>query len=303
MTSTVTAAPPAIRVDGLGRQYRRWPRPATWALRDCAFQLPAGQVAALVGTNGSGKTTLLSVLAGLLTPTEGTAEIDGHTVPACADDGRGRTAFVAHDTPLYRRLTPADTLELGRRTHRRWDQPRAQSWLNRFDIPADRPCGDLSAGQQAQVAMAHAIGTTPSVLLLDEPMSRIDPVGRVEFIRALLAEVTDTGLTVLLSTHAVADLTGLADRLLMLAGGRLTLDADVDDLLDTHVRYTGPRSTTPPTPGDVIHETHTDRQSTYLLRLPPTTPRPSPPTPWRADPPSLDEVVVAHLRSHPGTRT
>jgi ABC-2 type transport system ATP-binding protein len=302
-TTSGTGTAPAIRVTGLGLEYRRRFRPAGRAVRDCAFELPPGRVAALVGANGSGKTSLLSVLAGVRRPTEGEVRIDGRPVPDPGADGPGRTAFVAHDTPLPRRFTVTELLEAGRRTRRRWDGPRAAAWLDRFGIPGDRWCGELSTGQQTQVALAFALGSAPSVLLLDEPLARIDPVGRVDMVRALLAEVADTGLTVLLSTHGVAELTGLADRLLLLARGRLVLDDDLDDVLDRHVRYVGPRADTPPGPGAVVLRTHTDRQSTFLVRLPDGVDRPAVAEPWRRESPTREEIVVARLRADPEVTT
>lgn len=296
-TERPDAEPAGVRVDGLGRRYRRGPRGGTWALRDCAFEVPAGSVAALVGANGAGKTTLLSVLAGLLRPTEGTALVDGLPVPARTADSLGRTAFVPQDKPLYRRFTAADMLRLGERLNRRWDQRRASSWLERFDIPPDLPCGALSSGQRAQVALAVAAGSVPSVLLLDEPLANVDPLGRVDVMRALLSDVADTGMTVLLSTHVVAELGGLADHLVLLSRGRLVLGGDLDRVLDRHLRYVGPRSDAPPGPGDVLQAAHTDRQSTFLVRLPGDAVRPTVAEPWRTEATTLEDLVVAHLRA------
>ncbi|HEX4705921.1 MAG TPA: ABC transporter ATP-binding protein, partial [Pseudonocardiaceae bacterium] len=234
MTTTVSAQPEpvpadegqiAVHVDDLGKRYRRLPRgprDGVWALRHCGFDLPPGRVAALVGANGAGKTTLLSVLAGLLTPTEGTVAIDGFPLSAhwrsgAGMDTTGRVAFVAQEKPLYKRFTVAGMLRLGARLNRTWDQRRALRWLDRFDIPLNQFCGRLSGGQQAQVSFAIALASRPSVLLLDEPLSNLDPLARREVIQDLLAEVSDTGLTVLLSTHVVTELGGVADHLLLLA--------------------------------------------------------------------------------------
>jgi len=222
----------AVEAVGLGKQYRRTLglRAGAWALRDCSFALPAGRVAALVGANGAGKTTLLSIVAGLLAPSEGSVLVGGTEpgrTPRSAPEAAGRVAFVAQEKPLYRHFTAADMLRTGAHLNRVWDHQRALGWLRDFDVPLDRPCGKLSGGQQAQVSFAVALGSCPSVLLLDEPLSNLDPLARREVTKALLAAAADTGLTVLLSTHVVAELGGVADYLLLLAKGRLLVEADV----------------------------------------------------------------------------
>ena len=279
MTTAVEDAV-AVRAQGLGKRYR-----AKWALRECAFELPAGRVAALVGANGAGKTTLMSVLAGLLDADEGSA------------GAVGRVAFVSQEKPVYRNFSAADMLRLGGRLNVVWDEGRARRWLARFEIPLDRACGKLSGGMQAQVAFALAIGSRPDVLLLDEPLANLDPLARREVTAELLGEVAETGMTVLLSTHVVAELSGVADYLLLLAHGRLLVGGDLDELLGGHVRYTGPRSDVPPALGEVVQQRHSDNQSTFLVRLPEDRPRPVVAGPWVERPPTLEDYVLAQLEA------
>ncbi len=187
-------------------------------------------------------------------------------------DTAHRVAILAQDKPLYRDFTVTDMLEFGQRTNRVWNQPRALTWLDRFDIPLDRRCGRLSGGQRAQVALAVALGARPGLLLLDEPLANLDPVARTEVTGELLAEVAETGMTVMLSTHIVAELAGVGEHLLLLSAGRPVLTGDVDDLLAGHARLTGPRADLPPSPGQIIsgpaHRTavhvhrHTPRRAT-----------------------------------------
>ncbi len=276
----------AITVEGLAKRYRKSPRASTWALRDCSFELPAGRVAALVGRNGAGKTTLLSVLAGLLQPTAGRVQLGA---------GSARVSFVAQDKPLYRYLNVADMLRLAARLNRVWDQDRALRWLRRFDVPLDRACGKLSGGQQAQVSFAVAIGARPSVLLLDEPLANLDPLARREVTKEVLAEVADAGMTVLLSTHVVAELGGVADYLMLLDAGSLLTSGDVDDMLTSHHRYVGPRSDQPPGPGTVVEASHAPHQSSFLVALPPGERPTRVAPPWTVRPVTLEELVLAHL--------
>lgn len=276
----------AVRAQALGKRYR-----SKWALRECTFDLPEGRVAALVGANGAGKTTLMTVLAGLLDADEGSA------------GAVGRVAFVSQEKPVYRHFTATDMLRLGARLNVVWDEARARRWLARFEIPLDKACGKLSGGQQAQVAFALAIGSRPTVLMLDEPLANLDPLARREVTAELLSEVAETGMTVLLSTHVVAELAGVADYLLLLAHGRLLAGGDLDDLLARHVGYTGPRSDAPPVPGAVVAARHTDNQSSFLVELPAGQPRPVVAGQWAERSPTLEDYVLAQLettRKEPG---
>ncbi|TQM82764.1 ABC-2 type transport system ATP-binding protein [Saccharothrix saharensis] len=270
----------AVRARGLGKRYR-----AKWALRECTFELPKGRVAALVGANGAGKTTLMSVLAGLLDADEGSA------------GAVGRVAFVPQEKPVYRHFTAADMLRLGARLNVVWDEERARRWLARFEVPLDRACGKLSGGGQAQVAFALAVGSRPDVLMLDEPLANLDPLARREVTAELLGEVAATGMTVLLSTHVVSELSGVADHLLLLAHGRLLAGGDLDELLARHVGYTGPRSDVPPALGEVVQARHSAGQSTFLVELPEGQPRPVVAGPWVERPPTLEDYVLAQLEA------
>lgn len=281
----------ALAVDGLGKQYRSRLRGNNWALRDCTFGLPSGRVVALVGANGAGKTTLMSILAGLLAPTEGIVALGG------TQQEPNRISFVAQDKPLYRHFSVRDMLKVGQRLNRVWDDERAKRWLRRFEIPLDRPCGRLSGGQQAHVAFAIAVGSRPAVLLLDEPLSNLDPLARRDVTQELMSEVADTGMTVLLSTHVVAELGGVADHLLLLSRGTLLIDSDSDDLLTEHLYYVGPRADEPPCAGEIIKASHSKNQSSFLVRVSPADEPASVAAPWTTRPVSLEDLVIAYLES------
>ena len=272
----------ALETHNLGKRYRR-----LWALKDFTISLPANKVIALVGANGAGKSTLMSIAAGILPATEGELRAGG------------RVVLLSQDKPLYRSFSVADMLNFGRHLNTEWDQRRALSWLGRFEIPLDRPCGKLSGGQQTQVAMAVALGARPSLLLLDEPLANLDPVARREVTGELLGEVADSDLTVVLSTHVVAELAGVGDHLLLLRAGRGALDGDVEELLAQHTRLVGPRADRPPVDGQIVQSQHTERQSTFLMRAPlgPQTPVA---TPWQAQSVTLEDLVLAYLRTGNG---
>jgi ABC-2 type transport system ATP-binding protein len=219
---------------GLGRRYGR-----IWALRDCRLAVPAGHVAALVGPNGAGKTTLLHLAVGLARPTAGQVRVLDGLVPGSSAALAG-TGFVAQDAPLYQHLTVAATLDLARSLNQRWDAAQATARLGRLGIPLGHRVGALSGGQQAQLALAIALAKRPRLLLLDEPLARLDPLARHEFLGLLMAAVAETGLSVIFSSHVLAELERIADYLIVLNAGRLQVAGRVDDLLATHRVLTGP---------------------------------------------------------------
>jgi ABC-2 type transport system ATP-binding protein len=241
----------AMSTEDLGKRYRN-----AWALTGIGLALPTGSVTALVGHNGAGKTTLLRLLAGLITPTAG----------AVHRGARGSVSYVAQDKPLYPTWKVREMLEFGARMHRHWDGALVSSWLSDLDVPLDRTCAKLSGGQRAQVALGLALGARPEILLLDEPMATLDPLARAELTRALLASVAETGVTVLLSTHQTGDLHALADRLLLLAGGRDVLSGEVDELLEGHVQIEGPGATLPVPDAAVVTRETDGRRTRATVR-------------------------------------
>ena len=252
----------ALRTSGLGKRYGR-----TWALRDCSLALPAGRIAALVGPNGAGKTTLLSLAVGLLRPTTGSVRILGAD-PMQGPEPLGRVGFVAQDTPLYPDFTAGELVTLGRKLNAGFDERLALDRLRQLEIPTDRAVETLSGGQRAQVALAIVLAKRPSLLLLDEPVASLDPLARREFLQALAGSVAEEGLTVVLSSHLLADLERLCDYLIVLSASHVQVLGAVDDLLAEHKVLVGPRRD--PSYGGVlgtiVQEHHTERQSTLLVR-------------------------------------
>jgi len=277
----------AMETDALGKRYGR-----TWALRDCSLQLPAGRIAALVGPNGAGKSTLLHLAVGLLKPDVGTVRIFGES-PQNNTDVLAQIGFVAQDTPLYADLTAAELVTMGGRLNRRWDSTFARSRLAHIGIPPDRPVGNLSGGQRAQVALALALAKRPRLLLLDEPVASLDPLARREFLQSLMGSVAESGTTVLLSSHLLADLERVCDHLIVLHDAKTQLVGNVEDLIAEHRQLVGPRHAqdTLPRAATVIRASHTDRQSTLLIRT--TVPITDPA--WTVHEVTLEDLVLAYL--------
>ena len=289
------ATVPAIATSGLGRRYGR-----TWALRDCALTLPAGRVAALVGPNGAGKTTLLHLLVGLLVPTTGEARIFGQNPTTQAGSVLPRIGFVAQDHPLYRGFSVYDMLTMGRRLNPRWDDTLALARLRRLAIPLERRIGKLSGGQQAQVALALALAKRPDLLILDEPVASLDPLARRDFLRTLSSAVEEQGITVLLSSHIIADLEQVCDYLIILADSQERLSGDIPAIRRAHQLISGPRGDTATlgaiaAAATVIEEHQSMRQVTLLVQLRDEAQPPTLPTSWQMAEPPLEEIVLAYL--------
>ncbi|RAG86994.1 ABC transporter ATP-binding protein [Streptacidiphilus pinicola] len=269
----------------LGRRYRR-----RWALRDCDFVIPTGAVCGLVGPNGSGKSTLLTLAAGLRQPSEGELRVLGLR-PGADAELRERTAFVAQDKPLYPRLTVAETLRLGRELNPRWDQRTAVGIVEQGRLPMDSRIGELSGGQRTRVALALALGKRAELLLLDEPMSDLDPLARHQLMGTLMGEAAEHGTTVVISTHILSELDGVADHLLLVDGGRVRLAGPTEEILDAHRLLRGAEGL-PLDPGTIVEVRRTGRATTALVRT-------NGPVAdgWQVETPSLDELLLAYLRS------
>src|SRR5438874_5652869 len=213
---------PALETSALGKRYH-----SLWALRDCTLAVPAGSVTALVGPNGAGKTTLLQLAVGLSEPIAGRVLVFGASPRDEPGEVLPRIGFVAQDHPLYRGFRLGELLKFGAALNPRWDDGLARERLDRLGLPLRRKAGTLSGGQQAQVALTLALAKRPELLLLDEPVASLDPLARREFMNTVLEVVSETDLTVVLSSHIVADLERVCDYLVILAHARTLLAAPI----------------------------------------------------------------------------
>ncbi len=279
-----------IETSGLGKRYG-----STWALRECTLAIPAGHVAALVGPNGAGKTTLLNLAVGLAAPTAGGVTVLGGR-PAGSAGALDGIAFVAQDTPLYKNLSAADLLHLTRNLNRRLDQRYAEQRLGELGIPLKRQAGKLSGGQQAQLALTLALARRPRLLLLDEPVAMLDPIARHDFMATVLTAAADDGVSVVLSSHVLAELERVADYLILMSHGRVQVAGEIDGLLASHRVLTGPAVESGRHAGRlcVVHARRGGAQAHLLVR----TSGPADPVPpgWEAHPVGLEELALAYLR-------
>jgi ABC-2 type transport system ATP-binding protein len=281
-----------LEARGLGKRYRR-----TQALTDCTLDIPAGRVTGLVGPNGAGKTTLLHLATGLLEPTSGTIEVLGGQ-PGTSPAQLARVGFVAQDTPTYAALSVADHLRMGERMNPRWDAGLARARIARLGLEPGKKAGKLSGGQRAQLALTLAIAKRPELLLLDEPVASLDPLARREFLQGLMEFTADQQVSVVLSSHLVADLERVCDYLIVLVASRVRVAGEVDRLLAGHHLLTGPRRDPASLPAawEVISASHTDRQSTLLIRTDAPVHDPA----WTISQVSMEDVVLAYMSQAAG---
>ncbi len=279
----------ALEAFGLGVRYGQ-----VWAVSDCTLAIPEGHIVALVGSNGAGKTTLLHCAVGLAEATCGTVRVLGD-LPAGSLDALDRVAFVAQDAPLYRHLSVYEMVEVAANLNRRFDGSFARTRLGALDIPMKCRVGKLSGGQQAQLALTLALARHARLLILDEPLARLDPVARHDVMALVMTMAAEEGVSVVFSSHVVSELERVADFLVLMAQGRLQLVGPIDDVLAEHAVLNGPADEASRV-GEhlcVVHAEEAARRVQLLVRhvQPIETP-----VGWEVDVPSLDELVLAYLR-------
>ena len=254
---------PALETAGLGRRYG-----SQWALRECTLEIPRGSVTALVGPNGAGKTTLLRLAVGLTRPSEGSVRVLGLDPHADEADVLPRVGFLAQEHPLYGGFTVEEMLHVGRSLNPAWDDEAARARIAELGLPLRKKVRRLSGGQRAQVGLTLALAKRPELLLLDEPVASLDPLARREFMQSVVEAVAEHELTVVLSSHILADIERVCDYLVIVAAGHTQLAGPIDEIVGSHRLLTGPRGEGEGVTRnhEVIRESHTARQTTLLVR-------------------------------------
>ncbi|SDT86938.1 ABC-2 type transport system ATP-binding protein [Verrucomicrobium sp. GAS474] len=263
----------AIEAVGLRRSFGK-----TEALRDLTLRVPKGGVYGFLGRNGAGKTTAIRLLAGLIKPDAGTVRILGQDPFTLSPEDRQRVGYVSEKQILPANMKVATIVSFCAPLYPRWDAALVRRLFDRFRIDPKKPVSTLSQGGQRQVALVLALAQRPELLILDEPASTLDAVARRELlgeILDLLRAEGDAGSrpTVFLSSHILSDIERVADRVGILADGRLKIDEPLDTLKETvkRVRFhsfpanTNLAALTPPGAYEVIRERH---EIAAILRLP-----------------------------------
>jgi ABC-2 type transport system ATP-binding protein len=224
----------------------------------------------------------------MLAPTSGTIEVLGGD-PAADPEQLAKVGYVAQDTPTYAGMTVGEHLRLGAALNPGWDDDLARARVERLGLPLDQRARKLSGGQRAQLALTLGIAKRPQLLILDEPVASLDPLARREFLQDLMEAVAEHELSVILSSHLVSDLERTCDYLVVLVGSRVRLAGDMDEIVGSHVRLSGPRGLGHP--GQLVSARHTDVQSTMVVRYDGPIADPA----WTVGKLSLEDIVLAYM--------
>ena len=201
-------------------------------LRGLDWRLLPGQVVGLLGRNGAGKTTLLEAMLGLRDAQSGTVRLFQQPASRLDDHARSRIGYVPQQSDLFEAFTPAQLLAYFKSFYPRWNEAKVDGLMSRWDIARDKRISKLSVGQQQRLSIIRALAHDPDLLVLDEPVSSLDPAGRRDFLRELVEGVLERGTTVVFSTHILSDLERVAFNLAFMNGGRIALQAPLDELLE-----------------------------------------------------------------------
>ncbi len=228
-----------IQAEGLGKTYSVgfWGR-KVHALRSLTLEVRQGEIFGLVGPNGAGKSTAIKLLLGLIRPSRGTGSIDGQ--PMGAPESRRRLGFLPENPVLYEFLTAAEYLSLSGSLlglSGKVIRARARELLDLVGLAhaVDLGIRKFSKGMVQRLGLAQALMGDPAVVILDEPMSGLDPIGRKD-VRDVMFRLRDEGRTVFFSTHILPDVEAICDRVALLSKGSLTDIGRLDDLLSDRVR-------------------------------------------------------------------
>jgi ABC-2 type transport system ATP-binding protein len=224
------ASAPAIEVDGLEKRYGDFE-----AIRGLTFAIRPGEVVGFLGPNGAGKTTTMRILTGFIPATNGEARIAGHDIFSDALNARRCVGYLPETPPLYPEMTPASYVDFVARlkdvprSRRRESVERALERCGLVDV-RKREIRQLSKGYRQRVGLAQAIVHEPPVLVLDEPTVGLDPI-QIREIRALIQELAETGRqTVILSTHILAEVDAICQRVILIDRGQKVLDQPLVEL-------------------------------------------------------------------------
>ncbi len=224
-----SATPAAITVDHLSLAYG-----GVNVVNDVSFSVAPGSVLGIVGRNGAGKSSLLQCMLGLTVPQTGTAALLGCPSLALTDDVKARLGYVAQTPELFDWLRVREQISLIGGLYPGWSEARAQALSRRFDLPDDMRVRKLSPGEKQRLAIVLALAHQPELLVFDEPVASLDPVGRRDFLRSLFEQESRGGeaVTVVISSHLLEDLERVVTHLLFLEQGRIQLYGARDELAE-----------------------------------------------------------------------
>jgi ABC-2 type transport system ATP-binding protein len=210
----------------------------TEAVRGLTLRVPAGSICGFLGRNGAGKTTTIKMLFGMTRPTSGAVRVFG--LPAVAPDSsveiRRHAAFVGEDKDLYEHMSVEEMIRFTAAFFPRWRSDLEERYLRAFDLPAGRKVKALSRGMRTKLALLLALSRGADLLVLDEPTSGLDPAMTEEVLQALVQHVASAETTVFFSSHQIAEVDQIADRVAIIDRGRAVVDGALDELRERYRR-------------------------------------------------------------------
>ncbi|QDT08420.1 ABC transporter ATP-binding protein [Planctomycetes bacterium K23_9] len=230
---------PAIELKRLTRYFGSRP-----VVRDLDFCVPEGKVTALLGLNGAGKTTTIRILMGLLSPTRGAAMTLGQDATKMSTSTRARIGYLVEGHFLYPSMRVRQCESFQRVGYSQWDDSMFREIVDHFGIDPDAKVSTLSRGQRAGVSLGLVLAPDPELLVLDDPALGLDPVSRRALNETLIEFAGGGRRTVLLSTHLLDDVERIADRVAVMVGGRLKVDASLESFRDRVTFFTVPAGAT-----------------------------------------------------------
>jgi ABC-2 type transport system ATP-binding protein len=216
----------ALRLDGLTKRYGE-----TAVVDRLSLELPKGSFLGLIGANGAGKSTTLKMLAGMLEHDGGTAEVLGVPIEDSKPQHLARIGYVPESHNLYRWMTVGQAIWFCKRLNPRWDDQTSADLLKLFRLEESKRVKSLSKGMLAKLGLLLAISHDPNLLILDEPMSGLDPIAREDFLDGVLRTVSNRDCTVILSSHSIEDVQRMSDSIAFLHEGQLLMHRRTEDVL------------------------------------------------------------------------
>lgn len=196
-------------------------------LNDVSFNIEPGQVTALLGHNGAGKTTTLRLIMGIVRKDSGCVSLGGLDHLRDEKEFKQRIGFVQEESFFYNGMTIAEFCDFVSPFYCDWNKELAQQLLQALDLPGAKKLAQLSKGMRTKVSLVVALSHVPRVLLLDEPISGLDPRARVETLKLLRRAAHEDGTAVLFSTHNLYEVDQIADRLIIVDRGRVLAEEDL----------------------------------------------------------------------------
>ncbi len=223
-----------IIVDRLTKSY---PKKAD-AIQGLSFEIPRGCAFALLGRNGAGKTTALKSMSGYLYPDAGSCSIFGFDPYKDEVQVRSILAYVSDANLFYASTTPREILKTLKEFFPKYDEKLEREVVEKFKIELDKRLGTLSLGQLRIVNLLAALVRRPEVLVLDEPTLGLDVVARRDFMELVIDRIQADGMTVIFSSHMIAEIDGIVERAAIIGDGKLIIDAEVDKLRSSMFKLT-----------------------------------------------------------------